>query len=261
MKVTVFTSNQPRHLNLVKELSSIFSKVCFVCEANTVFPGSVPDFFAKSDVMQTYFCSVKKAEHLCFGEGLSIGDSVETIVLKMGDLQHAKFQHLASALDSDVYIIFGSSYIRGWLAEYLIERRAVNIHMGLSPYYRGSSCNFWALFDRRPECVGATIHWLGRGLDSGDIISHCLPKPVIGESGFNFSMRAVVAVQLGLVDLLSNSAGLSSLDSVPQKKAGELRYSKNSEFCDSVAKQFLERGIVIKTADLDYPELVNPFRF
>src|SRR5690606_39404976 len=69
---------------------------------------------------------------------------------------------LADALDSDVYVVFGASYIRGPLIDYLVARGAINIHMGVSPYYRGSSCNFWALYDGRPEYVGATIHKLSR---------------------------------------------------------------------------------------------------
>ena len=44
--------------------------------------------------------------------------------------------------------------------------------MGISPYYRGTDCNFWALYDGNPHLVGATIHYLSEGLDSGDIAYH-----------------------------------------------------------------------------------------
>ena len=39
-------------------------------------------------------------------------------------------ESLFEALSSDLYIIFGSSFIKGWLIDYLIEKRAINIHMG-----------------------------------------------------------------------------------------------------------------------------------
>ena len=48
--------------------------------------------------------------------------------------------------------------------------------MGISPYYRGSACNFWALYDKNPQFVGATIHYLSEGLDDGDILFHVLPS-------------------------------------------------------------------------------------
>jgi len=39
--------------------------------------------------------------------------------------------------------------------------------MGISPYYRGNDCNFWALNDNNPHLVGSTIHLLSKGLDNG----------------------------------------------------------------------------------------------
>ncbi len=68
MKVTIFSSNQPRHLNLAKQFSQIADQVFFISEVNTVFPGLVADFFQKSDVMQTYFSNVITSEKKIFGE-------------------------------------------------------------------------------------------------------------------------------------------------------------------------------------------------
>ena len=62
MKITVFSSNQARRLNLVKRLSSLADRIFFISEGNTVFPGIVSDFFKKSEIMQTYFSNVISAE-------------------------------------------------------------------------------------------------------------------------------------------------------------------------------------------------------
>ena len=67
MKITVFTSNQPRHLSLIKDLANIADTVYAVIEVNTVFPGERADFFKKSDVMQTYFSKVIASEKKFFG--------------------------------------------------------------------------------------------------------------------------------------------------------------------------------------------------
>ena len=82
-------------------------------------------------------------------------------------------------LDSDLYIIFGSSFIKGDLIDFLIEKKAINIHMGVSPYYRGADCNFWALNDNNPHLVGATIHLISKNLDSGPILFHALSSFVL----------------------------------------------------------------------------------
>ena len=79
-------------------------------------------------------------------------------------------------LKSDLYIFFGSSYIKGPLVNFLIKKKAINIHMGISPYYRGADCNFWAMYDGNSHLVGATIHMLSKGLDSGAILYHAMSK-------------------------------------------------------------------------------------
>ena len=94
-------------------------------------------------------------------------NNVYQLSIKNGDLNFLTKNQMSEALKSDIYIVFGASYIKGWLIEFLEKNNAFNIHMGLSPYYRGSSCNFWALYDNNPNYVGATIHMLSKGLDSG----------------------------------------------------------------------------------------------
>ena len=68
MKVTIFTSNQRRHISLTNRLAEISDEVFCVQECNTVFPGKVEDWFGKSEVMQTYFGYVMAAEKKIFGE-------------------------------------------------------------------------------------------------------------------------------------------------------------------------------------------------
>ena len=83
MKVTVFSSNQPRHLNLVKEISKIVENVYFISEVNTVFPGEVNDFFKKTDVMQKYFCKVMNSEEKIFGSIKFLPSNVRTLLINL----------------------------------------------------------------------------------------------------------------------------------------------------------------------------------
>lgn len=238
MNITVFTSNQPRHISLINSLSTICDKVYAIQECNTVFPGEVKDFFDNSDVMNTYFQHVRAAEKEVFGSIRFLRGNVECLALKNGDLNKISQEILAPALKSEVYVVFGSSYIKGWLIDYLIEHRAINIHMGISPYYRGSSCNFWAAYDGHPELVGATIHFLGKGLDSGDMLYHALPcAEAIGP--FVLGMKAVKVAHESLIHRIKNKE-IFSYTSVPQDKSKEYRYTRNSDFTDVVAKDYLD---------------------
>jgi hypothetical protein len=240
MKITVFTSNQPRHVAYVSQLAAIADSVYVVMESNTVFPGRVKDFFGNSEVMQEYFTNVVASERRVFGGLAFTPPNVEVLALKAGDLNFLDRSDLEPALESDYYLVFGSSFIKGWLIDELVDNRAVNIHMGLSPYYRGSSCNFWAMYDGLPSFVGATAHMLSRGLDSGPILFHTRPH-FSGQTAFDFTMEAVLTVQRRIVEEIE-AGGLLTRESVAQDLDKEIRYSRNDEFTDSVAHEYLTRS-------------------
>ena len=258
MRLTVFTSNQPRHIYLVDQLAGIVDTVFCVQECNTIFPGRVEDFFKKTPVMRSYFEKVVEAEKTLFGEPRFSKPNVRLLSLKSGDLNLVSREVLGDALASDVYVVFGASFIKGWLIDFLVQKEAINIHMGLSPYYRGSSCNFWAMFDGNPGYVGATIHRLSKGLDSGGMLFHCLPQPRQGETGFLFTMRAVEVAHKALVASIATQA-LFQAKPIEQNRKQEIRYTRNSDFTDEVANEFLKRSVSIGGTSLDYPELLNPF--
>jgi methionyl-tRNA formyltransferase len=248
MKVTIFTSNQPRHLSLIEEMSTIADVVYVVQEVNTVFPGRFADFYKKSEVMQKYFAEVIKAEKIVFQKIRFLPSNVKLLSLKMGDLSAIELDDISSALSSDHYIVFGSSFIKGPLCDFLVSKGALNIHMGVSPYYRGTACNFWALYEKRPEFVGATIHYLSKGLDSGPMLLHAFPKPQQVD-GFVLGMLAVRAAQKALLQFLTTSNQMA-FDGIVQDKGKQFKYSKNSDFCDEVAKEYLE-NLVSKTFIFD----------
>jgi len=239
VKVTVFTSNQPRHIGLLEALAEVAETVVAVQECTTVFPGQVEDFYSRSDTMRAYFERMIAAEEHVFGRPRSAPVNVRTLALKMGDLNRFAMADLHPLLDADAFVVFGASYIRGPLATFLVRHRACNIHMGTSPYYRGSGTNFWALYDGRPEYVGATIHLLSRGLDSGPMLFHALPAAqAVGP--FVLGMRAVRSAHQGLIKHL-RTGELTKLAPVEQDKALEMRYSRYEDFTDQAVAEYLAR--------------------
>lgn len=262
MTITVFTSNQPRHVSLLKQLSTIAESVYAIQECNTVFPGLVKDFYNNSDIMQKYFKKVMDAEHEVFGEINFLPSNVKQLAIKSGDLNRVKMETLREALQSDFFVIFGSSFIKAPLIDFLIEKKAINIHMGVSPYYRGSSCNFWAAYDGHPELVGATIHLLDRGLDSGAILYHALPEPQETDP-FLLGMKSVKVAHDSLVARIK-SGELTAYPGIAQDKSKEYRYARNLDFTDEVAKEYMEqmytsKEIYTKLKNRNLAMLVNPY--
>jgi methionyl-tRNA formyltransferase len=49
--------------------------------------------------------------------------------------------------------------------------KCLNLHTGISPYYRGSDAFFWPLYNSEPHMVGATVHECTAAIDGGDILA------------------------------------------------------------------------------------------
>ena len=241
MKITVFTNNQPRHIKLVEELCKISNEVHAIIEVNTVFPGIRPDFYTKSEIMKEYFSKVRDAERSVFGNIRFLPKNCKFMILKNGDLNLLDNEILKEVLLSDIFVVFGASFIKGNLCKELVRKKAINIHMGVSPYYRGSSCNFWAMYDKTPEMVGSTIHFLSEGLDSGDILFHVFTKAEKID-GFTLGMKSVLAAQNALVEKIV-SGEILKMKPIKQNKQLEIRYTKNMDFTDDIASKYLKQNL------------------
>ena len=99
---------------------------------------------------------------------------------------------LMAALGPDVVLVFGTGILREPLLS-AFDGRIINIHLGLSPYYRGAGTNFWPLVNREPEYVGATIHYLDAGIDTGPILAHARPTIARGDGPHDIGNKTIVA--------------------------------------------------------------------
>ncbi len=259
MKITIFTSNDLRHINLINKLSKISTGCFAIIEGKTLFPGEVNDFFKKTNLMKKYFTDVKEAEKKFFSKNRFINKNVKCKFIRHGDLNYLAKKDILEALNSDIYIVFGSSYIKGWLINFLINKKAINIHMGLSPYYRGSSCNFWALYDNNPHLVGATIHYLSKGLDSGKIIFHVFPDKKFNNT-FEYTMSVVKNAHYLLSKKIKNK---TIFKTVPLKQNYKLekRYTKNKDFNDKILQDFYKKKISIKQIKENIKKRFNKNKF
>jgi methionyl-tRNA formyltransferase len=96
------------------------------------------------------------------------------------------------ALAPEVVVLYGTSVVREpVLGAY--AGRLVNLHLGLSPYYRGSATNFWPLVRGQPECVGATIHLAVAQVDAGGILAQVRPEVTPDDRAHQLGTKALMA--------------------------------------------------------------------
>ena len=67
----------------------------------------------------------------------------------------------------------------------------INMHTGLSPYYRGGWTNFFPIIDNVYGHFGVTIHRMSIGIDSGDIIFSSQTKIDLNDDYFSINCKAI----------------------------------------------------------------------
>jgi methionyl-tRNA formyltransferase len=80
---------------------------------------------------------------------------------------------LVRSLQPDILAVCGTGLLQPRVFE--LAPHAVNLHLGLSPRYRGSHCVFWPLYNGEPEWVGITVHRVDSGIDAGPILAQHRP--------------------------------------------------------------------------------------
>ncbi len=258
MKITLFTSNKQRHNCLINLLSNTCDELYVIQECGTIFPGLIPDHYPQSKVMQKYFNRVANAQSKIFNDKYinNSNKNIKLLPVIFGDLNNCELNFISDFLKSDLYIVFGCSYIKGNLIEFLVKNKAINIHMGVSPYYRGTDCNFWALYDNNPHLVGATIHHLGKGLDSGPILYHAMSQ--VKSDPFEYSMLTVKSAFNSLVERINNRS-IFKIEPDHQNNINQIRYSKKIDFNDNVINNFLSKNIDLHSKNFDLKMLKEPY--
>ena len=128
--------------------------------------------------------------------------------------------------------------------------------MGVSPFYRGTACNFWALYDNNPHLVGATIHLLSKGLDSGPILYHAMSE--VKNNPFEYTMSTVKSAFYSIIEKIKDGS-LFKIKSISQDKSKEIRYSKKNEFNDEIIQNYFNKNINLNSKKLDHIMLKDPF--
>ena len=258
MKITLFTSNKIRHNYLINLLSNVSDQLFVVQECGTIFSGIVPGHYPASPIMKEYFKNVNDAQFKLFGKSYvnKLKGNISILPIVFGDLNQCSMDFLSDFLKSDLYIVFGSSYIKGDLIDFLIKNKAINIHMGVSPFYRGADCNFWALYDNNPHLVGATIHMLSKGIDSGPILFHAMSN--IKKNPFEYTMSTVKSAFHSLLEKIKNKS-IYEISSIEQNNNNEIRYSKGSDFNEKIVKSYFEKKINLSDKKFNLSLLKDPF--
>jgi folate-dependent phosphoribosylglycinamide formyltransferase PurN len=245
VRAILLTSTFRRHVHVANTVAAACDLAGVWQEEKTFRPERYAQDAPDEEVIQRHFASRDEAEVRYFA-----GDS--EVRLKAGALHRVVAGGacsdpaevaLMTAARPDVVLVFGTGILRQpLLSEF--EGRIINIHLGLSPYYRGAGTNFWPLVNRQPEYVGATIHYLDEGIDTGSIILHVRPSIERNDGPHDLGNKTIIAAADGL--LRAAAAHVAGVARAVAQSGGGRLYQRKDFNADAVRTLYrnFETGMI-----------------
>ena len=181
ISLVLLTSNHWRHHLGATILAQNFNLLGIVSECRRdLQSGKTPD---EDKVIKAYDKECAEKEHEYFGDAAAFPLPEEKILrIPYGTCSGEKTIAWIKKFDPAFLILFSASIIHEPMLT-LYKDRIINLHLGLTPYYRGYANAFWPLASGEPECLGATVHLVTPELDAGSILGQSRPDDLKEDDG------------------------------------------------------------------------------
>lgn len=175
MKTVLLTSNSFRHKYIAQCLAAETDLRLIITEEKSASIETTKGLTKEdADFVKEHFKSRTKSEQEFFRDS-AFPESITRIRLKHKGINSEKTLDIIRDSEPDLIILFGTSIIKESLLNGF-PGKIVNLHLGLSPYYKGSATNLFPLLYEQPQCIGATIHLAEKEVDSGKILHQLRPN-------------------------------------------------------------------------------------
>ena len=163
-----------------------------------------------------------------------IKDQSSPVFIPKGDINNKKYTDIIVNSNADLLVAYGCSIIKGPLLS-AFAGRFINVHLGLSPYYRGSGTNYWPLVNKEPEYVGATFMHIDAGIDTGEIIHQIRAKYVWGDTPSQIGNRLILEMCKIYKSIIANFSKLKKMEqiSIPNN----VKIYKNRDYTEESVKR------------------------
>lgn len=160
-------------------------------------------------------------------------DRSHPVFIPKGDINLAEHARAIIDLAPDVVVAYGCSLIKEPLLS-AFAGRFLNVHLGLSPYYRGAGTNFWALVNGEPEFVGATFMHIDAGVDTGKIVHQVRARIYPGDTPHQIGNRLIADMVSVYVEIIARLDELETPAQLPPPD--NVRVCRSNQFSpESVA--------------------------
>ena len=221
MNVIIITGNKYRHNYFRKKISNDkrINVLASYCEEETKIKKQVFLHKKENFFLRNHLKARLKSEEDFFKDVFEGQiDNSPPIIIKKGDINMPNVVENIIKKNPDLLVCYGSSLIKSKLLEFFKDR-FLNIHLGLSPYYRGSGTNVWPLINNQPQMVGATFMHIDEGIDTGRIIHQINADIFLGDNPHTIGNRLIKKMTLVTKEVIYNFKSLDDISQPNVKKS------------------------------------------
>lgn len=251
MKVLCIMGTQRRHKFFLRQIVQNFEVVGIILyKRNLVQPTQIPAFLLSKEELELekrHLALLKRKEEEYFSQDpFSLNKNRHNIkeVDSKEELNGRDIAKWITRCKPDVVVNYGSGILGKRLLE-IMPKWKINLHGGLSPYYKGSATLMWPFYFQQPQLVGITYHLISSKIDGGAILQHYRPAMFEGDTVVDICCRAIRdGAAIGAM-LLNKLASMGQLKMYPQKTNGKLFLEKDYRpFHIKVVYDLIKNGLI-----------------
>ena len=135
------------------------------------------------------------------------------------DMNSRSGVELIGSLHPDVLLSCGAPMLSAELIG-IPKLAAINIHYGIPPHYRGNNTLFWPMLKRDFNNLGACIHHLTKGVDTGNLLAVIRPALQPEDGLLSVEFKITHLLPRVLLEFLAIIEQSQAFPGIPQTGAG-----------------------------------------
>jgi len=225
VKVLLFSGSHPRHTFIHQAILDLnIECAAVVMEREDLIPKPPSNISQKDrDNFIRHFQERDAIESSVFGRSNAreVFKDITTLYCNSEELNTDSVVEFVVGFNPDWVFIFGVDLIKDPLLSVLPDNK-INLHLGLSPWYKGSATLFWPFYYLQPQYAGFTFHQIVSDADAGDIIHQAVPDMKLGDGVHDIGSRTVVKAKQDLSKLIDIFINKGKWDTHKQRSSGRL---------------------------------------
>jgi folate-dependent phosphoribosylglycinamide formyltransferase PurN len=151
----------------------------------------------------TFLAKKRKAE-LIATYGLDNSEFESTNTIKINSVNDDACKNLLTQLQPHIIVVNGTRIISKKILD-CTNAKFINMHVGITPLYRGSHGGYWALYNDDAKNFGTTIHLVDTGVDTGGILKQVFLKPTKKDNFATYPLIQIGGAIPSLIQVVKES--------------------------------------------------------